>query len=187
MSAAMRSEIGGAAHRLSRGAWLAVASSVTAFGALCAACLSTSASGANAGAAETLATERDASCPSTDAGMFPCGDEGAACNLATQFSWHVVRDEPEGTSATTRFATCGNAPNPCVLHAIRATKSCGVSARAATTRRSRERIVLVDAGSGAPFEHGLFELVEEDWPADELARARAVAAGDEHWLLTAES
>jgi radical SAM protein with 4Fe4S-binding SPASM domain len=54
-------------------------------------------------------------------------------------------------------------------------------------RGRRERIVLVDAGSGAPFEHGLFELVEEDWPADELARARAVAAGDEHWLLTAES
>ena len=28
-----------------------------------------------------------------------------------------------------------------------------------------------DAGSGAPFEHGLFELVEEDWPVAELARA----------------
>jgi radical SAM protein with 4Fe4S-binding SPASM domain len=47
----------------------------------------------------------------------------------------------------------------------------------------RERVVLVDPGNGAPFEHGLFELVEEEWPAHELARARAVAAGQEHWLV----
>jgi radical SAM protein with 4Fe4S-binding SPASM domain len=46
----------------------------------------------------------------------------------------------------------------------------------------RERVVLVDQGSGAPFEHGRFELVEEDWPIAELARARAVAAGAERWL-----
>lgn len=46
----------------------------------------------------------------------------------------------------------------------------------------RERVVLVDPGSGAPFEHGRFELVEEDWPETELARARAVAAGAERWL-----
>jgi radical SAM protein with 4Fe4S-binding SPASM domain len=46
----------------------------------------------------------------------------------------------------------------------------------------RERVVLVDQGSGAPFEHGRFDLVEEDWPAADLARARAVAAGMERWL-----
>ena len=47
----------------------------------------------------------------------------------------------------------------------------------------RERIALLDRGSGAPFEHGLFELIEEDWPADEIDHARAVVAGTEHWLL----
>jgi radical SAM protein with 4Fe4S-binding SPASM domain len=50
-------------------------------------------------------------------------------------------------------------------------------------RGRRERVELVDAGSGAPFEHGLFELIEEDWPEPELERARAVAAGREEWLL----
>jgi radical SAM protein with 4Fe4S-binding SPASM domain len=49
-------------------------------------------------------------------------------------------------------------------------------------RGRRERLVLVDQGSGAPFEHGRFELVEEDWPLVELSRARAVAAGTERWL-----
>jgi radical SAM protein with 4Fe4S-binding SPASM domain len=49
-------------------------------------------------------------------------------------------------------------------------------------RGRRERVALVDAGSGEPFEHGLFEVIEEDWPASELERARAVAAGSEEWL-----
>jgi radical SAM protein with 4Fe4S-binding SPASM domain len=46
----------------------------------------------------------------------------------------------------------------------------------------RERLVLQDAGSGAPFEHGTFELVEEEWPAATVERARAVAEGTEQWL-----
>jgi radical SAM protein with 4Fe4S-binding SPASM domain len=50
-------------------------------------------------------------------------------------------------------------------------------------RGRRERIALLDAGSGAPFEHGTFELIEEDWPAEALERARAVAVGTERWLL----
>ena len=50
-------------------------------------------------------------------------------------------------------------------------------------RGRRERVKLVSAGSGAPFEHGLFELVEEDWPVAELERARAVVAGRAEWLL----
>jgi hypothetical protein len=37
--------------------------------------------------------------------------------------------------------------------------------------------------SGTPFDHGRFELVEEDWPRAELERARAVAAGTETCLL----
>jgi radical SAM protein with 4Fe4S-binding SPASM domain len=49
-------------------------------------------------------------------------------------------------------------------------------------RGRRERLVLVDTGSGEPFEHGQFELVEEDWPVAEVERARAVAAGTETWL-----
>jgi len=50
-------------------------------------------------------------------------------------------------------------------------------------RGRRERMLLRDAGSGEPFEHGLFELVEEEWPAAELERAQAVVRGDERWLL----
>jgi radical SAM protein with 4Fe4S-binding SPASM domain len=50
-------------------------------------------------------------------------------------------------------------------------------------RGRRERVRLVDAGSGEPFEHGLFEIIEEDWPANELARAREIVAGREQWLL----
>ena len=50
-------------------------------------------------------------------------------------------------------------------------------------RGRRERVDLVDPGSGAPFEHGRFELVEEDWPERELARARAVVAGEQEWLI----
>jgi radical SAM protein with 4Fe4S-binding SPASM domain len=50
-------------------------------------------------------------------------------------------------------------------------------------RGRRERIVRVAASEGVPFDHGRFEIIEEDWPAEELARARAVAAGTENWLL----
>jgi radical SAM protein with 4Fe4S-binding SPASM domain len=49
-------------------------------------------------------------------------------------------------------------------------------------RGRRERVVKVADAPNLPFEHGLFELVEEDWPADEIDRARAVAAGTEPWL-----
>jgi radical SAM protein with 4Fe4S-binding SPASM domain len=50
-------------------------------------------------------------------------------------------------------------------------------------RGRRERLVLVEKASGAPFDHGRFEVIEEDWPPTELERARAVAAGTELWLL----
>jgi radical SAM protein with 4Fe4S-binding SPASM domain len=51
----------------------------------------------------------------------------------------------------------------------------------------RERIVQVAAPPGRPFDHGLFEIVEEAWPAAELERARAVADGREEWLLDARA
>jgi radical SAM protein with 4Fe4S-binding SPASM domain len=47
----------------------------------------------------------------------------------------------------------------------------------------RERLRLVDAGTRAPFEHGIFEVFEEEWEPAELERARAVTAGTEQWLL----
>jgi len=50
-------------------------------------------------------------------------------------------------------------------------------------RARREGLVRVRAPSGVAFDHGLFEVVEEDWPPAELERARAVAAGSESWLL----
>jgi radical SAM protein with 4Fe4S-binding SPASM domain len=47
----------------------------------------------------------------------------------------------------------------------------------------RERVVRVEAAAGTPFDHGRFEVREESWPAPELERARAVAAGTATWLL----
>ena len=46
----------------------------------------------------------------------------------------------------------------------------------------RERVVRVEAPEGAPFDHGRFEIVEERWPDDELARARDVVAERREWL-----
>ncbi len=50
-------------------------------------------------------------------------------------------------------------------------------------RARRERVVRVEAAEGTPFDHGRFEIIEEDWPFDELAQARLVAQGVTHWLL----
>jgi radical SAM protein with 4Fe4S-binding SPASM domain len=49
-------------------------------------------------------------------------------------------------------------------------------------RGRRERLVKVDDAPNLPFEHGRFDIVEEDWPAGEIERARAVARGTELWL-----
>lgn len=49
----------------------------------------------------------------------------------------------------------------------------------------RERVVKVAEAEGQPFDHGRFEIVVEDWPADELARAKdlvAHGADEEIWL-----
>jgi radical SAM protein with 4Fe4S-binding SPASM domain len=46
----------------------------------------------------------------------------------------------------------------------------------------RERVERTMAPPGQPFDRGRFALVEEPWPDEELARARAVARGDEYWL-----
>jgi radical SAM protein with 4Fe4S-binding SPASM domain len=51
----------------------------------------------------------------------------------------------------------------------------------------RERVVKVADAPNLPFEHGRFEIVEEEWPAGELARARAVASGTELWLSDGSS
>lgn len=41
----------------------------------------------------------------------------------------------------------------------------------------RERIVKVSPASGLPFDHGLFEIVVEEWPDEELVQAKKLAAG----------
>ncbi len=46
----------------------------------------------------------------------------------------------------------------------------------------RERIVKVSEATGQPFDHGRFEIVVEDWPPDELERARALASSGEGFL-----
>jgi radical SAM protein with 4Fe4S-binding SPASM domain len=51
-------------------------------------------------------------------------------------------------------------------------------------RGRRERVVRVRPAPGAPFDHGEFDVVEEDWPPAQLARARAVVVGAEEWLLS---
>jgi radical SAM protein with 4Fe4S-binding SPASM domain len=50
-------------------------------------------------------------------------------------------------------------------------------------RGRRERVVRVEAAGGTPFDYGRFEIVEEEWTALGLARAREVAAGTAEWLL----
>jgi radical SAM protein with 4Fe4S-binding SPASM domain len=46
----------------------------------------------------------------------------------------------------------------------------------------RERLVLAERAEGRPFDFGRFELIEEDWPEDELAEARALAESGEGFL-----
>jgi radical SAM protein with 4Fe4S-binding SPASM domain len=53
-------------------------------------------------------------------------------------------------------------------------------------RGRRERLVLAERAEGTPFDYGRFELIEEDWPADELAAARALAASGEGFLSASE-
>jgi radical SAM protein with 4Fe4S-binding SPASM domain len=50
-------------------------------------------------------------------------------------------------------------------------------------RGKRERVVRVSPGEGSSFDHGLFEIVEEDWPPAGLERALAIVAGTAAWLL----
>ncbi|HEY8086765.1 MAG TPA: radical SAM protein [Polyangiaceae bacterium] len=47
----------------------------------------------------------------------------------------------------------------------------------------RERLVQTSPAGGQPFDHGVFELTVEAWPEHEMARARAVVAGEERRLL----
>ena len=46
----------------------------------------------------------------------------------------------------------------------------------------RERVVRKSAPPGGSFDLGTWELVEETWPENELARAQAVGRGEEQWL-----
>jgi radical SAM protein with 4Fe4S-binding SPASM domain len=47
----------------------------------------------------------------------------------------------------------------------------------------RERVVRVEAPEGQPFDHGVFDVIEEEWPEHELEIAREVAAGTREWLV----
>lgn len=47
----------------------------------------------------------------------------------------------------------------------------------------RERLVKVAEGPREPFEHARSEVIEEEWPAAELTRARDVAADRARWLV----
>jgi radical SAM protein with 4Fe4S-binding SPASM domain len=50
-------------------------------------------------------------------------------------------------------------------------------------RGTRERVVRIEEAAGEPFDHGLFEVIEEKWPERALARAQAIVAGTEEWLI----
>jgi hypothetical protein len=45
-----------------------------------------------------------------------------------------------------------------------------------TREGKRERVVRAAPAPGEPFDYGRFEIVEEPWPEDELARAQELAA-----------
>ena len=49
-------------------------------------------------------------------------------------------------------------------------------------RGKRERVVQTRAAEGKPFDHGRFEIVVEDWPADEIERARELVKTGVGWL-----
>jgi radical SAM protein with 4Fe4S-binding SPASM domain len=53
------------------------------------------------------------------------------------------------------------------------------------SKGKRERMVRTRAAEGTPFDYANFEIVVEDWPADELARAKQLAASGEGWLSEA--
>ena len=46
----------------------------------------------------------------------------------------------------------------------------------------RERVVRRAYGTGQPFDHGLYDVIQEPWPADELERAWSVVREERHWL-----
>ncbi len=46
----------------------------------------------------------------------------------------------------------------------------------------RERIVRTQPAPGLPFDHGLFDIVLEEWPADMLERAREVVRTGQGWI-----
>jgi radical SAM protein with 4Fe4S-binding SPASM domain len=46
----------------------------------------------------------------------------------------------------------------------------------------RERIVRTQPAPGEPFDFGKFDIVVEEWPADELARAKEVVRTGQGWI-----
>jgi len=60
---------------------------------------------------------------------------------------------------------------------------CHHRALALLRKETRERIVRTKAPPGRSFDLAEFDLIEEAWPPSELDRARAVARGEEQWLL----
>lgn len=46
----------------------------------------------------------------------------------------------------------------------------------------RERLVRTQVADGLPFDYAKFEILLEDWPEDELLRAREIAESGEGWL-----
>lgn len=46
----------------------------------------------------------------------------------------------------------------------------------------RERVVRVEAPPGEPFDHGRFDIIVEDWPAESIDRARALVDSGDGWL-----
>ncbi len=49
----------------------------------------------------------------------------------------------------------------------------------------RERLVRCAEPGGRPFDYGRYDVIVEDWPAEQLERARAVAASGEGWITSA--
>lgn len=52
-------------------------------------------------------------------------------------------------------------------------------------RGRRERVVPAEPTPGEPFDHGRYELVEDDWPPEMLARAREIVRTHQGWLESA--
>lgn len=99
---------------------------------------------------------------------------------ALQFARGRTRDDLWGFCATCYYADECLAGCTWTSHVLNGRRGnnpyCHHRALELLDAGKRERVVLEQAAPGEPFDYGRFAIVEEPWPEDDLARARAASA-----------